>query len=896
MTPMTPAIISALADGVTAITPNRRLARQLLRDFDRAQQALGRRAWPTASVLPYATWLETLWDQRADSGVDIGAMALLTPAQSAHLWRSVVDAAQSVLLDPAGAARLSAEAWVLIHGWGAGGESWRAWRRDGESADDPAVFATWAEAYSRELRRSRTLDSAQLPDILALNAQRLDCGNLRVMFVGFSELTPQQRRLTAALTAAGADVRSVESLSERTPAASRTTAASARDEVIAALTWARDLTMRRPDAQVGIVIENLAQRRDEVLLLADELLCPELVLPAQLLTQRPYEVSLGAALSEVPLVLAALGLIALGEGQLPAGDAAALLRSPYLPEADDARSGRAAIERDWLDSGQREVTLSEVIAIAQRRSPALAARWRDARDALRKGATASPREWADAWRTWLSAAGWPGSRKLDSVEHQAREAWETLLADFVRLGTVTPQLSRADALRTLRAFAQERVFQPEGTDAPLQLLGMLEGSGLVFDALWVAGLSADRWPPAPAPNPLLPLQWQRACNVPRASVESELAYARKMTSRFAIAAPAVVFSNAALADDLPLAPSALLLDFPKFTAPTNSGRTWTHAIADSKMLEPVADDRGPPLAAGAIAPGGSRIVAAQSDCPFQAFARHRLGALPWPQAPAGLSQQERGMLLHETMAAFWNAVRDHATLTAFDPSALAAHIDAAVELGLAELPAARWRVVPAIVRAGEAKRLATLLDAWLPLEKARSAFTVIGTEVKTSLELEQIRLRLRIDRVDALADGNSVIIDYKSGKSESAKRWFDERPRAAQLGLYVLAQRAAQSDTPVRAVAYAQLKPDAIAAVGLAADENAWPGLTELPALGTFRDWSALESWWRTQLGALASEIATGWAAVAPRRYPSPCRYCELQSLCRIDSVQLADDEDRTDE
>jgi hypothetical protein len=114
--------------------------------------------------------------------------------------------------------------------------------------------------------------------------------------------------------------------------------------------------------------------------------------------------------------------------------------------------------------------------------------------------------------------------------------------------------------------------------------------------------------------------------------------------------------------------------------------------------------------------------------------------------------------------------------------------------------------------------------------------------------------------------------------------------------LYALAQRAGHIETPLRAVAYAQLKPDAIAAVGLAADGSAWPGLTELPALDRFRDWNALESWWRTRLGALAREIATGWVAVAPRRYPSPCRYCGLQSLCRIDSVQLADEEDRTHE
>ena len=71
------------------------------------------------------------------------------------------------------------------------------------------------------------------------------------------------------------------------------------------------------------------------------------------------------------------------------------------------------------------------------------------------------------------------------------------------------------------------MFQPEGTDAPIQLLGVLEGAGLDFDALWVAGLSADRWPPAPAPNPLLPLHWQRERNVPRSSAENELAHAAR---------------------------------------------------------------------------------------------------------------------------------------------------------------------------------------------------------------------------------------------------------------------------------------------------------------------------------------------------------------------------------
>ena len=896
MTAVTPAILSALAEGVTAITPNRRLARQLLRDFDRAQLASGRRTWPTASVLPYATWIEILWQQHADAVDDTAAGTLLTQAQSSHLWRGIVDAGQPILLDPGGAARLAGDAWRLVHAWGAGGASWRAWRQEDADVDDPAIFAAWAESYARELRRSGAVDAAQLPDLLAQGARHLDCGSLRTIFVGFLEHTPQQQRLHAALIAAGADIRFAQSLPARPPTAMRVTAANSRDELVTALSWARDRALATPHSRIGIVIENLGEWRDEVVLLADEVLCPELAMAASLTTCRPYEVSLGTALAETPLVASALELIALAEGKVAAGDAAALLRSPYLCASGSEWSRRAPIERDWLEAGQSEVTLVDAIVAAERHAPELAARWQRARGALNKGASASPRAWADTWRAWLVEAGWLGSLKLDSVEYQAREAWESVVGDFVRLGAVAPRLARIDALRTLRTMTQERIFQAEGTDAPIQLLGVLEGAGLDFDALWVAGLSADRWPPAPAPNPLLPLHWQRERNVPRSSPENELVHARALTGLFAAAAPVVVFSSPGTADDLPRAPSTLLLDYPELAMPTQSPQTWTHAIAGSRLIESSQDDRAPPLAPGATAPGGTGIVAAQSDCPFKAVARHRLSVDTWPQAPSGLSPQERGKLLHATMATFWNALRDQATLAALEPSARHRHIEAAVAVALGQLPPARWRVLPAVVRGGEAQRIAMLLDAWLSVELDRPSFSVTGTEISAALELEQLRFRLRIDRVDALEDGGSIIVDYKSGSGERPTSWFDERPRASQLGMYALAERAAQPDTPVRAIAFAQFKPEDIAAIGLTADSGAWPALTQFSKLGRFRNWGAMESWWRTQLGALACEIAGGWAAVTPRKSPSPCRQCKLQSLCRIDSVEIVDDEDREDD
>jgi probable DNA repair protein len=892
--PVNPALHSALAESAVVITPNRRLARFLHREFDVAQRAAGRVAWPTPTILPYPNWLESSWDEAILADTVTGAALLLTPAQAAILWRRIVDADGVALLDPHGAAMLAAEAWRLVHEWGAGGESWRAWRGAPDETDDASIFVRWADQFLAALRRADARDLAQVPDVLATIIGRAYRRRGALVMAGFIELTPQQERLCAALIAAGAEVRRLDTLPAPHSTPCRIVATTPRDELLAALGWARAHVVQQPTARIGIVVEDLAQRRDEVLALAEDILCPGAILPGAVASPLPFEISLGVPLASVPLVATALDLIALAESGLAAGAAAVLLRSPYLPAADQAWAQRAGIERDWLDGGHREVTLGEAIAALASRSPELAFRWRRGRDALRRASPASPREWADAWRAWLVDAGWPGSRSLDSGEYQAREAWERVLGQFASLGAVMPRLEAARAIEALRALLHDTVFQPEGSAAPIEILGVLEGMGLTFDALWVAGLAADRWPPAPVPNPLLPIAWQRERNVPRASAKRELKYAEMLTSRFAQAATEVVFSSAASADDHELSPSALILRYPEVPTPA-SAIPWWRAVAESATLETIADDRAPPPAAGSIA-GGSRIVATQSDCPFQAVARHRLGAEPWPGPLTGLSRQERGALVHVALAAFWSAVEHRAALLDLDAATLAVRIDAAVQIGLAALKQTRWHSVPPLVRAGEARRLAAVLDAWLAIERTRPPFVVQEIEALKTLRLSGLEFRLRLDRIDALADGGLAILDYKTGRVEKPARWFDARPRAAQLGMYTLAQRAAAPELPVRAVAYVQLCPGAVYAAGLAADEGAWPELAAVASVGLRGDWSALETWWQARLEALAAEIAEGHAPVTPRASPSPCRSCGLQAICRIESARRTRDADVGDE
>jgi ATP-dependent helicase/nuclease subunit B len=888
-------LLSALADGALAVTPNRRLARRLHAEFDLALAASGQHAWPTPAILPYAGWLATLWETLLAHDTAAEPRTLLSAAQAIALWQRVIEDSGAALADVRGAAALASEAWSHVHAWGAGGESWRSWREQGDE-QDPSLFAAWAETYLARTRRLGVVDIAQAADAIAAQAAVIGAEYPTILLVGFIELTPQQTRLFTALERAGATLREVESLPTRDARVSRVTAAAPRDEIAAALHWARAIAIKRPGARIGIVVANLAERRDDVLALAQDILDPASILPGQSRSGAPFELSLGVRLAQVPLVGTALDLIALSDAALTLGAAATLLRSPYLPDADALWERHAALERRWLEQGVRAIPLGDAIAAIAPYAPELAARWASGRDALRAAHATTPREWADLWRGWLAAAGWPGSRALDSAEFQAREAWEKLLAQFASLGAVAPRLSGRAAIAALHAMANETLFQPEGSDAPVQILGVLEGTGLDFDALWVAGLSADRWPAAPRPNPLLPIAWQRERGVPRASAQRELAYARLLTERFARAANDVVFSSATGIDDPPLSPSALLLAYPPSPG-VSAQETWSGSMARSAPLESLADERAPPLPPGAAIRGGARVIQTQSDCPFQAVARHRLGARAWPRAGPGLAAFERGMLAHATLAAFWSSIPDRVSLLALDGDRLDIEIAAAVDKSIACLPAVRWRNVPDAVRAAESRRLNRLLRAWLEIERARPPFAVAAVETQRELALGGIALRIRFDRIDALGDGGLAIIDYKTGvvKQSKPQKWFEDRPRASQLGTYTLAQRAAEPGIAVRAVVHAELRTASIAASGLVADPAAWPGLTHVAATGRFADWRSLESWWEAHLGALAAELAGGVATVTPRFKPSPCRICGLQAVCRIDSVRFEEPEDNGD-
>jgi hypothetical protein len=194
--------------------------------------------------------------------------------------------------------------------------------------------------------------------------------------------------------------------------------------------------------------------------LAEDILCPALQWPGQQAAARPYNLSLGTALADVPCIAAALDLLALTGGALAVDRAARLLRSRYLPGDDAAWLRRAAIEARWREAGRDEIDVAALTRTLAGAEAPLAQRWRAAYDASGGAGRAVPREWCQAWRRLLAGIGWPGERTPDSAEYQALGAWDDLLVTFATLDPVSGRLGRGDALAALRALAEKRCSSP----------------------------------------------------------------------------------------------------------------------------------------------------------------------------------------------------------------------------------------------------------------------------------------------------------------------------------------------------------------------------------------------------------------------------------------------------
>lgn len=857
------------AGGVTVVTPNLRLAQALARDFDRFQLARGLSIWDAPDILSFGAFVARAYDDALYSDRADALPVLLSPAQEQAVWEGVIAGSEggASLLAPAQAAAAAREAWKTAHEW-----RLMAALMGARMNEDGEAFAGWASRYERITRRDGLTDAARLPDVVAPLAGET-CLRKPALLVryAFDIVTAQQDALFAALASHGCEVADCAP-EARDASVLRARCIDASDEIRHAAQWARDRLESDPSARIGVVVPALAAQRNAVRRIFTQVMGPA--------TVQPFNLSLGEPLTAYPLVDAAFLILALAGREMPFERASQLIRSPFIAGGEAEFAARARLDVQLRRRAEPAITLERLKSLAAGPdwAPGLA-RLLDTLAEFRKArlfGLQAPSAWGRAFSDLLALAGFPGERSLDSAEYQALKKWHAVLAEFAQLEGVVPKMRFGEAVARLRRMAADTAFQPESPDVPIQVLGVLESAGCEFDHLWVMGLSADAWPLATHPNPFLPVVLQRAAGIPEASAEASLELDRRITQGWLASAAEVVVSHPSRDGDRELDPSPLIAAIAERPMDLPTHPSWRDVLFGSRCVERAEEGSAPAFASGEST-GGSGLLRDQAACPFRAFAVHRLGSEGLETPHAGLDALERGSLVHRVLASAWEQLETRHALDATPDADLRALLDKAAEEAVGRQRRDRPATLDGRFAEIEKRRLARLAHDWLQVERGRGDFSVFAIEAKRAIQVGGLRLNGRLDRVDETADGQRIVIDYKTG-APSAGAWLGERPDEPQLPLYLTA-----AEPGATAIAFAQVRANDMKFVALSAGKDVLPGTRTLPD-GRLRraaeSWDAQVAAWRAELERLARDFAAGRAAVDPK--PGACDHCDQKPLCRI--------------
>lgn len=863
-------ILAQLPPGGLLLTPNNRL-RNRCQQVYAAQQPAGA-CWAPPPVESLSGWLEKTWFGLQQRGWKPALKQVLNREQRQILWQRALDESlerellnsQQLCRDADGALAQLLQ-WRLIDDLQRIDEAVEPLLEQfalGLNRDDYPVFRM-IRAFTGQLDRHNAITPDQRDQLIlrALNDGALE-KRPQIDTAGFAQISP----LAEAIIQGAADKVVPHPATERKPQVYSAPCRDLEQELYQAARWATQKLEHDSRASVGIVVNNLGQCRALVESVFARVLEPQFLDPGQHRYTLPFNFSAGTPLASTPIGSAAQQLLQLLEEDWDYSQLRNLLFCPFW--GDDGETGlRSALFRRLQKLELRRIDGATLRYWAERtaeglglETPLLPRQLEQIGDRRRRWQRAPAEIWAARFSDVLATLGWPGQRNPDSQEYQQLLQWESALEDLAALSAVSGSLTLTQAQQQLRQIASRTPFQAETRDGPLQILGVLEAGGLAFDHLRLVGFGQQQWPAAPAPNPLLPIQWQKHWKMPRASAERELELARELSDDLLNASGDIVVSYTCEEDGVQQGLSNLFGN-PEPIEPLDGDTLREHnaQLAAGPALEKITDSQLPPLTPADCehVRGGASVLKAQALCPLNAQLRYRLGASDFMTPDIGLSPAERGNIVHQVLAEFWQHCGDAARLQSMEEEARKRRIVEAIDNALrnvrkkyAHLPPGFWTM--------EQQRLHRLMDQWLALEAGRPAFSVEKIEWEQQVAIGGLQFNLRLDRLDRLAGGEELVIDYKTGQT-SINDWLPERIREPQLPLYALAQPKA------RAIAFGQVRYGDCRWSGCGELEQPVKGIKAVADIqkdAPYSTWQDLGDHWQQGLEMLAGEYRNGVATL----------------------------------
>lgn len=919
--------LHANADGAMVVTSTVRAARALQHHYDQWQHSSGNAGWKTPKILAWEPWLGTLWNAAILTGAE--TRVLLTEVQELELWQKVLAADDAAMrtFSTSTLAELAQHAWNQMHQYGISPALLR-----GDSSLDTKAFYRWAAEFEKTCRKSSLLSPSLLEAAIAqwISSSKTSLPE-QLFLLGFDRVTPSQTLLINALTARGCSMQFVELQPTELVSSSRAIvyARTLEEEIASAAHWARNTLLENPTQRIGIIVPALEELRGQIDATFRRILAPSSMDIRAQHVLLPYEFSLGSPMHRLQPIRTALTLLRWLFEAIPPEDISWLLvHGGFSGEPHEQRDARARLDsrfrerdfqlggptllaafRQWLSqSGSREQFAALLRTIE-----------RFSLSAQRHGMEKSRffGEWREIIEDLLATIEWHLLTTATSVDYQLLRRWNTLLNNLSSLNSVAGPVKFSVVLAKLEHLAAHTLFTLETRNAPVQILGISESAGLVFDSIWWVNARASVWPPRGKAQPFLPWNLQREAHMPYADPVEDSAFALRTTKRILDSGRNVVISFALQESDAAnisthvpdreillsppvreALPNTTMVSAGKFLPAQPKPQRNQSDVALENSLEEISEEPAVPFP-GTQVRGGVRFLELHAACPFRAFAELRLGTRPLAGTEAGLSPGDQGNIIHQVLEQFWKEIQSRKNLLDHTTDQHRDILRQHIRHALAEFfqhANEPWQQTLLNI---EAERLEQRLLAWLEQEKQRPEFTVIGTEqALENPHLGGLQFQCRVDRIDQVEQG-IVLLDYKTGKVDR-NACEGNRPDQPQLPAYaVLRHQDPTTENSLAGVAFAGLYPkkigftivDSLPSVFSVSPKPLKEAGAESfskskhklnPAALTPEEMQSQLEAWSASLTRLAEEFQAGAAIVDPKKPGETCKYCAQALLCRI--------------
>ncbi len=712
-------------------------------------------------------------------------------------------------------------------------------------ANPSSLLIKWISEFEKFKTENNCIDTTDLfSSVYKSLESNIKIGNYYAY--GFKQRTPEQNKLFEILECQSLNSRSLENNIQALSFIDQET------ELESIAKWAKEVSLKNPNSQIAVVIPNLSQLQHLVKSTFDQ------EFDASLLEthHKPYNISLGMSLCQYPLIQHLLSIVKISsqiiKGNIELETLMKTVTSPYIKGALNESNSRALLVNRILGLGCEEATTQKVLKL-MKDCPVLI-QIVNALRSLKIDKKIALEDSLDSINLLLLTWGFTSDRSLSSSEYQLFEKYQNESLILNRLSNFYKKVSLFDAIKILNTHLNSVIFQPKSGTANIHILGALEAEGLYFDHAWVSSMTSN-FIPGKIKMPLfIPQKTSIEYKLPNSNFLLVTEDAKVTLKALNNLSPETTYSYAKLMQNREELPSPYIdfKDYLEVSFIKNSSRELIY----------IDDYKAPKIQEFTIKKG-VKTLQNQMSCAFRGFAV-RLDIDDFKAPHIGLSRLQQGNLIHKILETFFNEIKSGASLLKLTELELDNLIEKHTESATQNLPKSNFKL-------NEKIRLVKIIRQHIDIEKQRSDFEVIKTESTSKVNINGLKFSTRIDRMDRLANGDSLIIDYKTGKDVKVSQMTGNPIDQAQLPIYAVTNS-------VDGVAFATINSNDCQFKAITKNKSELP-LTK-QAINRMPEWDKQITEWTSILNSASEQFQNGIASVLPVK--NACDYCDYDLLCRV--------------